>query len=84
MGAGTSSRTNSSRKRANSFTATAGGAGTSNDTAEKPGEIIKPLKLGLEELYRGVTKKLKVTRKLLSGKMEEKVVEINVRFISIQ
>jgi DnaJ family protein B protein 4 len=40
---------------------------------------VKPLKLGLEELYKGTTKKLKLTRKLLSGKTEEKVVEINAK-----
>jgi len=67
----------SQRKRANSFT----GAGTSNDTGEKEnaGEIIKPLKLSLEDLYTGTTKKLRLTRKLLDGRSEEKVVEINAR-----
>lgn len=48
------------------------------DEAEKAAEIVKPLKLTLEELYKGVTKKLKLTRKLLNGQTEEKVVEINV------
>lgn len=61
-----------SRKRANSFSA------TSTDEAEKAAEIVKPLKLTLEELYKGTTKKLKLTRKLLNGQQEEKVVEINV------
>ena len=71
------SRPGSQRKRANSFTS----AGTSNDTGEKEktGEIIKPLKLSLEDLYTGTTKKLKLTRKLLDGRSEEKVVEINAR-----
>jgi len=71
------SRPGSQRKRANSFT----GAGTSNDPGEKEktGEIIKPLKLSLEDLYTGTTKKLKLTRKLLDGRSEEKVVEINAK-----
>lgn len=80
---GGGSRSGSQRRRATSFTATAGGAGTSNDMGEKAGEIVKPLKLGLEELYKGTTKKLKLTRKLLSGKTEEKVVEINVSSYSV-
>lgn len=67
----------SSRQRASSFTH--GTSGTSNDTTEKAAEIVKPLKLSLEELYKGTTKKLKLTRKLLNGKVEEKVVEINAK-----
>jgi DnaJ family protein B protein 4 len=75
------SRPGSQRKRANSFTGA--GAGTSNDTGEKEkaGEIVKPLRLSLEELYKGTTKKLKLTRKLLNGRTEEKVVEIIVRIL---
>lgn len=75
------SRSGSQRKRANSFTGAS--AGTSNDTGEKEktGEIVKPLKLSLEELHKGTTKKLKLTRKLLDGRSEEKVVEINVRIV---
>lgn len=75
------SRSGSQRKRASSFTGA--GAGTSNDTGDKEraSEIIKPLKLSLDELYKGTTKKLKLTRKLLDGRTEEKVVEIDVRIL---
>jgi len=43
-----------------------------------PSEITKPLKVTLEELYSGATKRLKVGRKLLSGGTEDKVLEIQV------
>ena len=35
-------------------------------------EIVRPLKVTLEELYWGTTKKLKIGRKLLSGAQDEK------------
>lgn len=38
----------------------------------QPGEILKPLPISLEDLYQGVTKRMKVSRKLLSGGAEEK------------
>ena len=41
-------------------------------------EITRPLKVSLEELYSGATKRLKVGRRLLSGETEEKVLEIEV------
>jgi DnaJ family protein B protein 4 len=41
-----------------------------------PGEIIKPLALSLEELYKGGTKRLKITRHLRSGRTEEKILEV--------
>ena len=44
-----------------------------------PSEITKPLKLSLEDLYSGTTKRLKVGRKLLSGGTEEKILEIEVQ-----
>jgi DnaJ homolog subfamily B member 4 len=43
-----------------------------------PAEITKPLKVTLEELYTGTTKHLKVGRKLRSGAIEDKVLEIQV------
>lgn len=43
-----------------------------------PSEITRPLKVSLEDLYAGATKRLKVGRKLLSGATEEKVLEIQV------
>jgi len=39
----------------------------------QPSEISKPLLISLEDLYQGVTKRMKVSRKLLSGGTEEKV-----------
>ncbi|KAF9647989.1 DnaJ-domain-containing protein [Thelephora ganbajun] len=52
----------------------------------QPNEISKPLPISLEDLYQGVTKRMKVSRKLLGGGTEEKaswpdlqgVLEINV------
>ncbi|KAG2112153.1 hypothetical protein BD769DRAFT_1689959 [Suillus cothurnatus] len=43
-----------------------------------PSETTRPLKLSLEELYSGTTKHLKVSRRLLGGSTEEKVLEIQV------
>ncbi|KAH0833235.1 hypothetical protein J3R83DRAFT_12295 [Lanmaoa asiatica] len=44
----------------------------------QPSEITRPLKLSLEDLYSGSTKHLKVSRKLLDGSTEEKVLEIQI------
>ncbi|KAF8206207.1 hypothetical protein K438DRAFT_1816792 [Mycena galopus ATCC 62051] len=44
-----------------------------------PSEITKPLKLSLNELYSGTTKKLKIGRRLLNGSSEDKVLEIAVQ-----
>ncbi|WRT64363.1 uncharacterized protein IL334_001295 [Kwoniella shivajii] len=41
-----------------------------------PGEITKPLALTLEELYKGGTKRLKITRHMRSGAQEEKILEV--------
>ncbi|KAL4247607.1 DnaJ-domain-containing protein [Abortiporus biennis] len=41
-------------------------------------EITKPLKVSLEDLYTGTTKRLKVGRKLLTGGTEDKVLEVQV------
>lgn len=41
-------------------------------------EITRPLKVSLEDLYNGSTKRLKVGRRLLSGGTEDKVLEIQV------
>lgn len=43
-----------------------------------PSEIVRPLKVSLEELYSGTVKHLKVGRRLLSGATEDKVLEIQV------
>lgn len=41
-----------------------------------PGEIVKPLLLSLEELYKGGTKRLKLTRHMRNGGQEEKILEV--------
>ncbi|KAJ7031335.1 hypothetical protein C8F04DRAFT_1041555 [Mycena alexandri] len=48
-------------------------------TASAPTEITRPLKLSLNELFSGTTKRLKVGRKLLDGSSEDKVLEIQVQ-----
>ncbi|KXN81285.1 hypothetical protein AN958_05333 [Leucoagaricus sp. SymC.cos] len=58
-----------------------GGAGTRRHPAEKsekPSEIVRPLKLSLEDLYSGTVKHLKIGRRLMDGTFEDKVLEINV------
>ncbi|EJU05133.1 DnaJ-domain-containing protein, partial [Dacryopinax primogenitus] len=45
---------------------------------QPPSDYVKPLKVSLEELYTGTKKKLKVSRKLLSGGTEEKILEVAV------
>jgi hypothetical protein len=87
FGTGRASGYRDTRKRANSFGASGTRARSASNAAPTtdsnasssatPSEIVKPLKLSLEELFKGVTKKLKMTRKLLDGTEEEKVVEIN-------
>ena len=49
------------------------------DAGEKPKDWETPLKLTLEELYKGCTKKLKVGRTLANGRTEEKVITIDVK-----
>lgn len=44
-----------------------------------PPEITRSLALTLEELYKGTTKRLKVSRRRASGAMEEKVLTIAVK-----
>lgn len=53
-------------------------ARNSSPGPEQPSEISRPLKVSLEELYSGAVKRLKVGRKLLSGKTEDKILEITV------
>ncbi|KAI9463207.1 hypothetical protein BJY52DRAFT_1253708 [Lactarius psammicola] len=44
-----------------------------------PSETVRPLKLSLEELYAGTTKRMKVSRRNFDGTTEEKVLEIVVQ-----
>jgi len=46
--------------------------------SEKPSEIVRPLKVSLEDLYNGAAKHLKVGRKLRDGTTEDKVLEIQI------
>ena len=48
----------------------------------QPSEISKPLPISLEDLYQGVTKRMKVSRKLLSGGTEEKVSSPHLQNVS--
>ena len=41
-----------------------------------PEEVIKTLALTLEELYKGGTKRLKLTRHMRNGGQEEKILEV--------
>ncbi|WWC58809.1 uncharacterized protein I303_101353 [Kwoniella dejecticola CBS 10117] len=52
------------------------GHGGSSTKPPPPGEITKPLALTLEELYKGGTKRLKITRHLQNGSQEEKILEV--------
>nr|ODN87502.1 chaperone regulator [Cryptococcus depauperatus CBS 7841] len=53
-----------------------GFASESPSNPPPPGEITKPLALTLEELYKGGTKKLKITRHLRTGAQAEKILEV--------
>ncbi|WWD09630.1 hypothetical protein V865_007758 [Kwoniella europaea PYCC6329] len=53
-----------------------GGEPHSSKPPPPPGEITKPLALTLEELYKGGTKRLKITRHLQTGGQEEKILEV--------
>lgn len=50
--------------------------------AEPLPDIIHPLKLSLEEIYKGTKKHLKLRRKLLDGQTEAKEIEIEVLPVS--
>jgi len=54
-----------------------GGMGEPSPSAPPPpGEITKPLALTLEEMYKGGTKRLKITRHMRNGAQEEKILEV--------
>ncbi len=61
------------------FRSAAGGTPrTESPSKQETTEIVRQLKLSLNELYSGTTKRLKVGRRLLDGTTEDKVVEIHV------
>lgn len=41
--------------------------------SSQPSEVSRPLPISLEDLYQGATKRMKVSRKVMSGGTEEKV-----------
>lgn len=49
------------------------GRARTNTQPSQPSEITKPLPISLEDLFAGTTKRMKVSRKLLSGGTEDKV-----------
>jgi DnaJ homolog subfamily B member 4 len=49
----------------------------------RPTEITKPLPISLEDLYTGTTKRLQVSRKLLDGTKQDKVLHSPERFILV-
>lgn len=55
-------------------------AGARRPAAEpkSAGEVVRPLKLSLEELYTGTTKHIKVGRRLRSGANEDKVLDVPI------
>lgn len=55
------------------------GMGRGGPSGHKPEDIIRPLKLSLEELYTGTAKHLKVARRLRSGGTQDKVLDITVQ-----
>jgi len=52
--------------------------GSTKKFESTPSEITRPLKVKLEDLLAGTTKRLKITRKLLTGEHEERVIEIDI------
>lgn len=52
--------------------------GSPRKSESTPSEITRPLKVKLEDLLTGTTKRLKITRKLLTGENEERVIEIDI------
>lgn len=64
--------------RGRGFRSTTGGTPRSNSPLKKNSEIVRQLKVSLNELYAGTTKRLKVGRRLLEGTSEDKVLTIQV------
>ncbi|KAH7341811.1 hypothetical protein B0J17DRAFT_648072 [Rhizoctonia solani] len=52
--------------------------GMRSEPAQQPPDVIHPLKLSLEDIYKGTKKHLKLKRKLLDGSTESKDIEIDV------
>lgn len=58
-----------------------GGGGRSRhpEPKPKPEDISRPLPVALEDLFTGATKKLKITRRLLLGEEQEKIVTVQIK-----
>jgi DnaJ family protein B protein 4 len=56
-----------------------GGRSRQPEPKPKPEDINRPLPVALEDLFNGATKKLKITRRLLSGEEQEKIVTVQVK-----
>ncbi|EUC64834.1 chaperone protein DnaJ [Rhizoctonia solani AG-3 Rhs1AP] len=52
--------------------------GMRSEPATQPPDVIHPLKLSLEDIFKGTKKHLKLKRKLLDGSTEAKDIEIDV------
>lgn len=48
------------------------------DDDKSAGDVIKPLKVSLEDLYTGTTKHLKIGRRLASGGQEDKILDVPI------
>ena len=48
------------------------------DDDKSAGDVIKPLKVSLEDLYSGTTKHLKIGRKLARGGQEDKILDVPI------
>lgn len=48
-------------------------------TKEKDPDIERPLPISIRDLYTGVVKKLKISRKLLNGQVAEKIVSVDIK-----
>ncbi|KAI0052308.1 DnaJ-domain-containing protein [Auriscalpium vulgare] len=55
------------------------GRPASPSQSSAPSDITRPIKVSLEDLFTGTTKRLKVGRRLLDGTSEDKVLEIQVQ-----
>lgn len=61
------------------FDGMGGAAGPSSPGAGPNPEQEKPIPVALEDLYKGAKKKFKISRRVASGAMEEKVIEVDIK-----
>lgn len=58
---------------------TRGKSQSNHSKDEGPSEWTKPVQIPLEDLFNGVNKKLKINRKTLRGRTEERILEFQVK-----